>query len=264
MCPRSTTVALLVSVGEGPAIEIVRQLGIYNGDMRLRVGELTWSTPWDQSLECPLQPVEPRAPDLHCTIVRFTSIRSRLGGGGNLYEGLEPPWPQPVGPDRTVNVQTSAQPSTAHHHDCRGYRHCFLQSFCPRTGISSSPRPCYWASAAAFGCRSPTEDFLYSEEWAGYTRWLPGFELINAFSRHDERKVYVQDKLIEEKEKVAALLEQDTVLYICGSADMARGVRRALIRLFVEIKGWPKEQAEKHIMGEMKKAKQLLEDIWSC
>lgn len=58
-----------------------------------------------------------------------------------------------------------------------------------------------------FGCRSPTEDFLYSEEWAGYARRLPGFELINAFSRHDERKVYVQDKLIEEKEKVAALLE---------------------------------------------------------
>jgi hypothetical protein len=45
---------------------------------------------------------------------------------------------------------------------------------------------------------------------------------------------------------------------------MARGVRRSLIRLFVEIKGWPEEQAEKHIMGEMKKAKQLLEDIWSC
>lgn len=114
-----------------------------------------------------------------------------------------------------------------------------------------------------FGCRSPTEDFLYSEEWAGYARRLPGFEFINAFSRHDDRKVYVQDKLMEEKEKVAALLEQDAVLYICGSADMARGVRRALIRLFVEIKGWPEEQAEKHVMGEMKKAKQLLEDIWS-
>ncbi|KAF7173003.1 hypothetical protein CNMCM5623_005121 [Aspergillus felis] len=114
-----------------------------------------------------------------------------------------------------------------------------------------------------FGCRSPTEDFLYSEEWAGYARRLPGFELINAFSRHDERKVYVQDKLMEEKEKVAALLEQDAVLYVCGSADMARGVRRALIRLFVEMKGWPEEQAEKHVTGEMKKAKQLLEDIWS-
>jgi NADPH-ferrihemoprotein reductase len=114
-----------------------------------------------------------------------------------------------------------------------------------------------------FGCRSPTEDFLYSEEWAGYARRLPGFEFINAFSRHDERKVYVQDKLMEEKEKVAALLEQDAVLYVCGSADMAGGVRRALIRLFVEIKGWPEEQAERHVMGEMKKTKQLLEDIWS-
>ncbi|GIC94349.1 NADPH cytochrome P450 oxidoreductase family protein [Aspergillus udagawae] len=114
-----------------------------------------------------------------------------------------------------------------------------------------------------FGCRSPTEDFLYSEEWAGYARRLPGFEFINAFSRHDERKVYVQDKLMEEKEKVAALLEQDAVLYVCGSADMARGVRRALIRLFVEMKGWPEEQAERHVMGEMKKKKQLLEDIWS-
>ncbi|GFF34922.1 NADPH--cytochrome P450 reductase [Aspergillus udagawae] len=114
-----------------------------------------------------------------------------------------------------------------------------------------------------FGCRSPTEDFLYSEEWAGYARRLPGFEFINAFSRHDEKKVYVQDKLMDEKEKIAALLEQDAVLYVCGSADMARGVRRALIRLFVEMKGWPEEQAERHVMGEMKKTKQLLEDIWS-
>lgn len=40
-----------------------------------------------------------------------------------------------------------------------------------------------------------------------------------------------------------------------GSADTERGVRHALIRLFVEVKGCPEEQAEKHVMGDMKKVK---------
>lgn len=115
-----------------------------------------------------------------------------------------------------------------------------------------------------FGCRSPTEDYLYQEEWRDHAKKLPGLEIINAFSRLDKNnKIYVQDRLVQNKEKVMELLNQDASVYICGSADMARGVRSALMEVLMDMKGWTQEQAERHIMGEMKRARRLQEDVWS-
>jgi benzoyl-CoA 2,3-dioxygenase component A len=51
-----------------------------------------------------------------------------------------------------------------------------------------------------------------------------------AFSRLDDQpKQYVQDKLREEKERVAALLRSDKAyIYICGKKEMEQGVEEAL------------------------------------
>lgn len=77
-----------------------------------------------------------------------------------------------------------------------------LDSFCPRPGISSSPRHCYWVIRLAillFSCRSPIKVFVYPEERAGDARRLPGTEIIKAFSRHEDRMVYEQNNLIDER-----------------------------------------------------------------
>jgi NADPH-ferrihemoprotein reductase len=92
---------------------------------------------------------------------------------------------------------------------------------------------------------------------------LPGFEVINAFSRYGGRKVYVQDKLLEVKDRIAGLLEKDATVYICGRADMAREVRRALMKVVMEMRNWTEEEAERYVMEDMKKAKRLQEDVWS-
>jgi NADPH-ferrihemoprotein reductase len=118
-------------------------------------------------------------------------------------------------------------------------------------------------SLLLFGCRSPTEDYLYDHEWRDQVATLPGFEVINAFSRYGGKKVYVQDKLLEVKERIAGLLEKDATVYICGRADMAREVRRALMQVVMEMRNWTEEEAERYVMEDMKNAKRLQEDVWS-
>jgi sulfite reductase alpha subunit-like flavoprotein len=68
---------------------------------------------------------------------------------------------------------------------------------------------------------------------------------------------------MEMKERVAELLEQGAAFYICGSADMARNVRQNLVQILAEFKAWDETQAESYIMGYMKRARLLQEDVWS-
>lgn len=84
-----------------------------------------------------------------------------------------------------------------------------------------------------YGCRSAEEDFLYQEELEEYAR--EGIvELVVAFSRQDPaRKVYVQHKMLENRERIWELLEQGAVIYICGDAGkMAPDVRAELMAIY--------------------------------
>lgn len=116
-----------------------------------------------------------------------------------------------------------------------------------------------------FGCRSPSEDFLYSDEWAKYQTQCPNFRVEPVFSRYPDggEKRYVQDRLMEVKDLVAELLEQGAAFYICGSAEMARNVRESLVQIVAEWKAWDETQAERYIMGYLKRARLLQEDVWS-
>ena len=114
-----------------------------------------------------------------------------------------------------------------------------------------------------FGCRSTTDGFLFKDEWASFNSQLSSFEMHMALSRVGDKSQYVQDLLIQLRERVAALLEQGAAFYICGSADMAREVRNRLMEVISQSKGWDEQKAERYVMGEMKQAKLLQEDVWS-
>ena len=114
-----------------------------------------------------------------------------------------------------------------------------------------------------FGCRSTTDGFLFKDEWASFRSQLSSFEMHMALSRVGDKSQYVQDLLIQLRERVAALLEQGAAFYICGSADMAREVRNRLMEVISQSKGWDEQKAERYVMGEMKQAKLLQEDVWS-
>jgi NADPH-ferrihemoprotein reductase len=102
-----------------------------------------------------------------------------------------------------------------------------------------------WAPMYLFyGCRRSNEDFLYKNEWPAYEAELDGkFIMRNAFSREmtksDGGKVYVQDLLWDEKDKIAPLiLDKRAYVYICGDAhSMSKAVEGALSKMMGEAKG---------------------------
>ncbi|CAH0490318.1 unnamed protein product [Peronospora farinosa] len=81
-----------------------------------------------------------------------------------------------------------------------------------------------------YGCREASMDFLYGEELE--RAWASGVldQLHVAFSDDGDRpKQYVQDALIEQSELVARhLLRDEGYIYVCGSLDMGRAVRKAI------------------------------------
>ena len=114
-----------------------------------------------------------------------------------------------------------------------------------------------------FGCRKSTEDFIYKEEWVEYAKKLDNkFKMITAFSRETEKKVYVQDKLLENAAKVVELLDKGAFFYVCGdAANMARAVQLALVKIYQEQKKVTEDIAM--TMGkQLRVNNRYQEDVW--
>lgn len=98
-----------------------------------------------------------------------------------------------------------------------------------------------------FGDRHLSTDFLYQREWL---RWLKDGRLTRldvAFSRDQEHKVYVQDRLRERAADIYAWLEEGAAFYVCGAEAMGRAIQQALIDA-LRSAGRTQEQAEKYIL----------------
>ncbi|KAM7189705.1 hypothetical protein V8F20_010045 [Naviculisporaceae sp. PSN 640] len=115
-----------------------------------------------------------------------------------------------------------------------------------------------------FGCRKRTEDFLYEKEWEEAKEALGDkFELVTAFSRESNKKVYVQHRLKERAKEVNELLEKKAYFYVCGdAANMAREVNTVLAQIIAEQRGIPEAKAEE-IVKNMRASNQYQEDVWS-
>jgi len=91
-------------------------------------------------------------------------------------------------------------------------------------------------SVLFFGCRRGSMDFLYKDEliaWAGQN----GNTLVTAFSREQNKKVYVQDRMEEKlnSERIAHLITiKKAHVYICGEGfHMANDVRDTLRKILI-------------------------------
>jgi NADPH-ferrihemoprotein reductase len=96
-----------------------------------------------------------------------------------------------------------------------------------------------------FGCRNEHHDFIYGEEIRETAKVLGDrFTLISAFSRPDTgSKAYVQDRVRENSDEICDLLiNMDTYLYVCGSANMAREVSNVLGWELSKRQGWDELQ----------------------
>jgi sulfite reductase (NADPH) flavoprotein alpha-component len=111
-----------------------------------------------------------------------------------------------------------------------------------------------------FGDRHFSTDFLYQREWL---RWLRDGRLTRldvAFSRDQERKIYVQDRLRERAGDVFAWLEKGAAVYVCGAEAMGRAVQQSLVDI-VQSAGRTQVQAEEYIL-ELKQTGRYHRDVY--
>ncbi|MEK9496255.1 NADPH-dependent assimilatory sulfite reductase flavoprotein subunit [Photorhabdus sp. P32] len=113
-----------------------------------------------------------------------------------------------------------------------------------------------------FGNPHFTEDFLYQVEWQRYVKdgLLTRIDL--AWSRDQQHKVYVQDKLREQGEEVWRWIEEGAHLYVCGDANrMAKDVEHALLDIIAEHGGMDTEQADE-FLSELRLERRYQRDVY--
>ena len=99
-----------------------------------------------------------------------------------------------------------------------------------------------------FGERSAATDYLYREELEGMRADGHLARLDTAFSRDQEDKVYVQDRMMEHAALFWNWLQDGASVYVCGDASrMAKDVHAALHRIVGEQGGMTAQGAEEYI-----------------
>lgn len=113
-----------------------------------------------------------------------------------------------------------------------------------------------------FGDRRFQSDFLYQIEWQ---KWLKSNHLEKmdvAFSRDQEEKVYVQHKLLHNKEEVFKWLEEGAHFYLCGDMkSMAKDVNKTLLEIIKTQGGVSAEKAEEYVK-KLKREKRFQQDVY--
>jgi sulfite reductase (NADPH) flavoprotein alpha-component len=115
-----------------------------------------------------------------------------------------------------------------------------------------------------FGEQHRATDFLYGPEFLEYQRKGKLHRLDLAFSRDQEHKVYVQNRMLENATELWAWLQTGAYFYVCGDAKrMAKDVHQALLRIAQEQGGLSPEAAGNYVNTTlMKTEKRYLRDVY--
>lgn len=113
-----------------------------------------------------------------------------------------------------------------------------------------------------FGNQHFTSDFLYQTEWQQFAK--DGFlhKYSFAWSRDQEQKIYVQDKIREEAESLWQWLQEGAYLYVCGDANrMAKGVNQALLDVIAQQGNLNMDEAEEYL-DNLREEKRYQRDVY--
>jgi len=84
-----------------------------------------------------------------------------------------------------------------------------------------------------------------------------------AFSREQEKKLYVQHRILEEGKRLWSLLdERKARFYVCGAPAMGRSVKEALTTVVRVHGGKTEAEAQKYVDGLTTKAR-YIQELWS-
>lgn len=117
-----------------------------------------------------------------------------------------------------------------------------------------------------FGCRDPDEDYIYRDELELIQEKLCSngsgdLKIITAYSRTNDSKIYVQDRVMEYIAEVLQLLEDGASLYVCGRTAMAKEVGQRVVDGARRHRGWEQTVAEEWL-ETLKRQGKWKEDIW--
>ena len=115
---------------------------------------------------------------------------------------------------------------------------------------------------AVFGEQRESQDFLYRDENIAWLENGTLQRLDTAFSRDQDRKIYVQHRIQEHARELWRWLEKGAYFYVCGDSKyMAPDVESAVREAIALHSGKGTEFADEFLAG-MKKQKRYLKDVY--
>jgi len=113
-----------------------------------------------------------------------------------------------------------------------------------------------------FGCRHPAKDFIYMDEFESAAK-QGVVALVTAFSRFEEKKVYVQNRLQEHREELWKLLHaQHASFYVCGGTAMGRDIRETIVHVAEKVGGMTTKQAQ-DFLKKLQTEGRYIQELWS-
>jgi len=115
-----------------------------------------------------------------------------------------------------------------------------------------------------FGEVHEESTFFYKDEWTDYMKNGHLDKLTTAFSRDQEKKIYVQHRLLNNGKEIWKWLSNGAYFYVCGDKQyMAKDVHKALIEIAEKEGKMKKKDAENYINQTlMKDEHRYLRDVY--
>ncbi|MEM9632239.1 MAG: assimilatory sulfite reductase (NADPH) flavoprotein subunit [Pseudomonadota bacterium] len=113
-----------------------------------------------------------------------------------------------------------------------------------------------------FGNPHFTQDFLYQVELQAFLKSGLLTRLSVAFSRDQDEKIYVQDRILEHGAELFKWLEEGAHFYVCGDANrMAKDVHQALAKV-IETHGAVSAEAAEAYLEKLRDEKRYQKDVY--
>ncbi|ELY6222906.1 NADPH-dependent assimilatory sulfite reductase flavoprotein subunit [Cronobacter muytjensii] len=113
-----------------------------------------------------------------------------------------------------------------------------------------------------FGNPHFTEDFLYQVEWQRYVKEGLLNRIDLAWSRDQEHKIYVQDKIREQGAELWRWIQEGAHIYVCGDANrMAKDVEQALLEMIAAYGEMDAEAADEYL-SELRVERRYQRDVY--
>ncbi len=110
-----------------------------------------------------------------------------------------------------------------------------------------------------FGERNYTSDFLYQLEWQEYLEEGALSKINVAFSRDQNEKIYVQNRLWEQRDEISGWIADGAHIYVCGDE---KGMAKDVDTTLAKIVGNDDEEAGRAKLKELSKAHRYQRDVY--